>query len=224
MFESAPSSAGAAIFVSSASPVHDANTVGMQSVRAVRVLDDERRAGRVPRRVAAGLEGGADAAAREARRVGLALDQLLAGELRRSAVPSPTERRNESCFSAVEPVSGWNQCVKCVAPFSSAQSFIAEGDRVGELGVERLAAVDRGLELAEDRLRQALALLVGSEDVGPVDLGAPGWSGHRSRSIRSGSTERRRRCSLELRHGAEGPPLSGLRQRRMIRRPRAGAL
>jgi hypothetical protein len=30
-----------------------------------------------------------------------------------------------SCFSLVMPVSGWNQWVKCVAPFSIAQSFIA---------------------------------------------------------------------------------------------------
>ena len=30
-----------------------------------------------------------------------------------------------SCFSAVPPVRGWNQWVKCVAPFASAQSFIA---------------------------------------------------------------------------------------------------
>ena len=50
--------------------------------RAVRVLEDERRAGRIPGRVAAGLERRADAAGREARGVGLALDQLLAGELR----------------------------------------------------------------------------------------------------------------------------------------------
>ena len=31
-----------------------------------------------------------------------------------------------SCFSAVMPVMGWNQCVKCVAPCSTAQSFMAE--------------------------------------------------------------------------------------------------
>lgn len=31
----------------------------------------------------------------------------------------------DSCFSAVSPVIGWNQCEKCVAPFSIAQSFIA---------------------------------------------------------------------------------------------------
>ena len=30
-----------------------------------------------------------------------------------------------SCFSAVLPVSGWNQWVKCVAPFSTAHSFMA---------------------------------------------------------------------------------------------------
>ena len=30
-----------------------------------------------------------------------------------------------SCFSAVMPVSGWNQCVKCVAPRLTAQSFMA---------------------------------------------------------------------------------------------------
>ena len=30
-----------------------------------------------------------------------------------------------SCFSAVMPVSGWNQWVKCVAPFSTAHSHMA---------------------------------------------------------------------------------------------------
>src|SRR5262249_27532716 len=46
----------------------------------VRVLEDEGGAGRVPCGVAAGLEGGADAAGGEGGGVGLALDQLLAGE------------------------------------------------------------------------------------------------------------------------------------------------
>ena len=27
-----------------------------------------------------------------------------------SEVPSPAGEKKESCFSAVEPVSGWNQC------------------------------------------------------------------------------------------------------------------
>src|SRR5208283_734362 len=48
---------------------------------AVGVLQDERRAGGVPGGVAARFKGGADAAGREAGRVRLALDQLLAAEL-----------------------------------------------------------------------------------------------------------------------------------------------
>ena len=40
-------------------------------------------------------------------------------------VPSFLGVTKLSCFSDVMPVSGWNQCVKCVAPFSSAHSFIA---------------------------------------------------------------------------------------------------
>jgi hypothetical protein len=42
------------------------------------------------------------------------------------AVPSPAGPKKESCFSAVEPVRGWNQCVKWLAPRSSAHSRIAE--------------------------------------------------------------------------------------------------
>ena len=40
-------------------------------------------------------------------------------------LPSLVGEMKLSCFSAVMPVMGWNQCVKCVAPFSNAQSFIA---------------------------------------------------------------------------------------------------
>ena len=39
--------------------------------------------------------------------------------------PPSTGERKLSCFSAVMPVMGWNQWVKCVAPFSMAQSFMA---------------------------------------------------------------------------------------------------
>ena len=39
--------------------------------------------------------------------------------------PPPTGVMKLSCFSAVTPVMGWNQWVKCVAPFSMAQSFMA---------------------------------------------------------------------------------------------------
>ena len=35
------------------------------------------------------------------------------------------KRQKLSCFSDVMPESGWNQCVKWVAPFSMAHSFMA---------------------------------------------------------------------------------------------------
>ena len=109
--ESASIERSSGILASSASPVHEANAVGMQSSVAVRVLEEEGGAGRVPGGVAAGLEGGADAAGRERGGVGLALDQLLAGEARRSRRRRRSGSKNESCFSAVEPVSGWNMWV-----------------------------------------------------------------------------------------------------------------
>jgi hypothetical protein len=51
-----------------------------------------------------------------------------------SALPSPVGLKNESCFSAVEPVSGWNQCVKCVQPRSIAHSFIADATESASSG------------------------------------------------------------------------------------------
>ncbi len=50
------------------------------------------------------------------------------------ARPSPVGLRKESCFSAVRPVSGWNQCVKWVAPFSRAHSFIAVATESATVG------------------------------------------------------------------------------------------
>ena len=38
--------------------------------------------------------------------------------------PSSVGEMKPSCFSAVRPVMGWNQCVKWVAPFSIAHSFM----------------------------------------------------------------------------------------------------
>ena len=41
------------------------------------------------------------------------------------ARPSGQGSMKLSCFSDVMPESGWNQCVKWVAPFSMAHSFMA---------------------------------------------------------------------------------------------------
>src|SRR5687767_1651722 len=40
------------------------------------------------------------------------------------AWPFSSNERNASCFSAVSPVCGWNQCVKCVAPLLVAHSLM----------------------------------------------------------------------------------------------------
>ena len=92
---------------------------------AGRVLLEKGRRGAVPGRVAARLEGGAQAA-----RTGSddASGSPWISSLPENSMitpPSPVGEMNASCFSAVMPVIGWNQCVKCVAPFSIAQSFMA---------------------------------------------------------------------------------------------------
>ena len=97
--------------------------------RAVRVLEDERRAGRVPGGVAAGLEGGADAAGRERGGVRLALDQLLAGEVGdRAAVAgrarrtSRASRRSGRSAAGTSGCSGWR---RARAPSPSSPSATA---------------------------------------------------------------------------------------------------
>ena len=71
---------------------------------------DERIGGRVPRRVASRLEGGAQAAGGEGGGVRLALISSLP-ENSMITLPSEGAEIKESCFSAVTPVSGWNQWV-----------------------------------------------------------------------------------------------------------------
>ena len=48
-------------------------------------------------------------------------------------LPSGEGVMNESCFSAVIPVRGWNQWVKWVAPFSTAQFFMASATAFAQL-------------------------------------------------------------------------------------------
>ena len=56
--------------------------------------------------------------------------------------------------------------MKWVAPFSSAQSFMAAATRVGQRRVDGLALLERALKLLEDVLGKALALDGQREDVG----------------------------------------------------------
>ena len=125
--------------------------------RAVRVLEDEGRRGRVPGGVAAGLERGPDAAGRERGGVGLALDQLLARELRdRSTVAGRAVERvvllRGRAGQRLEPVGEVGRALL------HRPLLHRGGDGVGEDRVEREALVERLLEALEDLRRDALAL------------------------------------------------------------------
>ena len=80
-------------------------------------------------------------------------------------------------------MSGWNQWVKWVAPFSMAQSFIAAATTSATCGIERLAPVDGPQQAPEDLLGQPLAHDVAGEDVGAEDgVDAGGHTVGRGRS------------------------------------------
>ncbi len=103
---------------------------------------EEDRAGDVPGGVAAGLEGGPDAARRERAGVRLALDEVLAGELGdRLAVAGRVQERvvllGRGAGHRHEPVGVVGGAVR------QRPLLHAVGDRVDDRRVERLVAVDR---------------------------------------------------------------------------------
>ncbi len=132
--------------------------------RAVGVLEDERGRGRVPGGVAARLERRADAAGGERGGVGLALDQLLAGEVgdRRAVVGGAVEGvvllggRPGQRLEPVRVVGG---------ALLHRPLLHRLRDRVGERGVERLAARQRLLQRLVHVLGQSPALDGRGEDV-----------------------------------------------------------
>ncbi len=120
--------------------------------RAVGVAHDERRAARVPGGVAARLEGGPQAARGKAGGVGFGLNQLAAGKLRqRRAVTAGRQK-------AVVLLGGAaGERLKPVGVVGGSlvhrPGLHGERHRVGDLGIERVAALQRGLEALEHRLR-----------------------------------------------------------------------
>ena len=121
--------------------------------RAVGVVEDERGAGRVPGGIAAGLEGGADAARGEARGVGLAANQLLAAELgdRRARLGRDQERvvlLGGQPGHRLEPVGEMGRAV-----FHGPLPHRGRDD-VGDRRIERSTFLDRVPEGLVDVLRQ----------------------------------------------------------------------
>ena len=150
---------------------------------AVGVAFDERGRGRVPRRVAARLERGADAAVRERGGVRLAEDEVLAGE-REDGLAAGGGLEEGVVLLGGAAVEG-HEPVREVRGAAVDGPFLhAVRDVGGDGGIERDAAVDRGEEFAGDVLREVLAdgLLV--EDVAAeiVQRGARGRRGGRGRT------------------------------------------
>ena len=120
-------------------------------------LEQPHRAGRVPRRVAARLEGAAQAARREARRIGLAPDQFLARELEDGlAVGGRVEEGvvllGRDAGQRLEPVRVVGRAV-LDRPFLRGL-----GHRVGHRAVERFGLHDGAAQRLVHLLRQTLLL------------------------------------------------------------------
>ncbi len=135
--------------------------------RPVRVLEDEGGAGRVPGGVAAGLEGGADAAGRERGGIRLPLDQLLTGEVGdRAAVARGLE---EGVVLLGGRAGQRLEHVGVVGGTVLQRPFLHRlGDRVGQARVQRPAVLQRRLQLLEDVAGKPFLLRGDGEDVLPV--------------------------------------------------------
>ena len=128
-------------------------------------IQQPRRAGRIPCGVAARFEGGAHAAGGKARRVGLALDQFLAGEFHDSLAVAVAARVQEGIVLFRGDTGQRLEPVRVVRGAVLDGPVLHGGrDRVGDGQIQRVAVRDRPTQLLIDRRRQALLLDVIVED------------------------------------------------------------
>ena len=123
--------------------------------RAVGVLEDVGGAGRVPGGVAAGFEGGAEAAGGKAAGIGLALDQFLAAEFGQRA-PMPSGREEAVVLLGGDAGHRLEQVGVVGGALLDRPVLHGGGDGVGDRGIERRALLDRLLQGLEDGLGQPL--------------------------------------------------------------------
>ncbi len=125
--------------------------------RGVAALQQPRRARRIPRGVAARFEGGAHAAGREARRVGLAAHQFLAGELQDGFSVGGRRHERVVLFSRdarqrLEPVRVVRGAVL------DRPLFHRRRDGIGHRDVERFAVRHRAAQRVINRLGETSLL------------------------------------------------------------------
>ena len=202
--ESASIERSSGVFLSSASPVQLTNAVGMHERVPFGVSTMPRAGWSDPTRCSRALRTWPacrpkESSTRPARPAPARVPPNSA-----TAPAIAGRRRNESCFSAVMPVSGWNQCVKCVAPCSSAQSFMRGGHRVCERRIERRAVRDGAPERLVNRLGQPRALRLVCKgkltvQIGNMPIGLKSRSPfrHRPRSNRTCNIPKYRRAHIQ---------------------------
>ena len=132
--------------------------------------EDERRRGRIPGRVAAGLEGGPQTPRREGRRVRLALYEFVAAEIGDGpAVPPDLEERivllGRAPGQRLEPVRVVRRAPR------QRPVLHRRGYGIRNSGIELLPVRDRPHQLLEDVLGQPGLHLVHPEGVLPEDAG-----------------------------------------------------
>ena len=131
------------------------------------------RAGRVPRRVAARFERAAHAAGREARRVGLALNQFLAAELRDRAALG--RRREEGVVLLGGDAGQRLEPVRVVRGAMFDRPVLdSRGDGVGNRGIEQFTVRDGAAQGFVCGLRKTGPLHLVVEDEAPENLCGPG--------------------------------------------------
>ena len=111
----------------------------VERLAAVVVTQQENRGRGVPRRVAARLEGGADAAGREGRSVGLALDEHLAGKLAEDLSVGRGREEGVVLFGG-EAGHGLEPVGIVGGPVLKGPVLHGPGDHVGVGGIQRDAA------------------------------------------------------------------------------------
>ena len=146
---------------------------------AVGVLEDVGRAGHVPAGVAPCLEGRPQPAVGEAGRVGLTLDQGLAGEFG-DGVTVPTGLEEAVVLLGGEVGQGVEDVGVVGGPLLHGPVLHDHGHHVGHRRVERLGVLDGGHQRLEDRLGEAFLHHRLGEDVGTEDLAGILVGGERS--------------------------------------------
>ena len=137
--------------------------------RAVGIVEDVGRARGIPGGVATGLERRPQPAGGEARGIGLALDQFLAGELK-DRLTIAGRREEAVVLLGGQPGERIEDVGVVGGPLLDRPILHRQRHGIGDRRIERLALLDRRLKRLVDALREPVLHHRIAEDVGSEDL------------------------------------------------------